>query len=109
MQTIYRFKEGMIINCSLKRSNPSEVKFTWFSYNTPNCGEKSQNLTEISFLRLDSQLKSIMKYQCRAKNAAGSASKIIVVFKSAEDNSKSPNRNCRLNYACHKNMLDYKL
>ncbi|CAB3997544.1 vascular endothelial growth factor receptor 2-like [Paramuricea clavata] len=92
MQTIYRFKEGMIINCSLKRSNPPEVKFTWYSCNTPNCGEKSQNLSEKSFLRLDSQPKSVMKYQCKVKNAAGSASEIIEVFKSA-GNSSIPNPN----------------
>jgi hypothetical protein len=101
MQTLYRFREGLLINCSLKRSNPAEVKYTWYSCNTPNCGEKSQNLTEKSFLRLDSQPKSVMKYQCRAKNAAGSASKIIVVFKSAENNSKSTKSNLQIE--------DYKL
>jgi hypothetical protein len=86
MQTLYRFREGLIINCSLKRSNPPEVKYTWYSCNTPNCAE---SLTEQSILRLDSQQKSVMKYQCKAKNAAGTASKIIEVFKSAENNSKS--------------------
>jgi hypothetical protein len=96
MQTLYRFREGLIINCSLKRSNPAEVKYTWYSCNTPNCCEKSQNLTEKSFLRLDSQLKSVMKYQCKAENAAGSASKIIEVFKSAENNSKSTKSNLQI-------------
>jgi hypothetical protein len=89
MENTHKYKEGLIINCSLKRSNPPEVKYTWYSCDTPNCRGKSQSLTEKSFLRLDSQPKSVMKYQCRAKNAAGYASKIIEVFKSAENNSKS--------------------
>ena len=88
MRTIDRFKEGLIINCSIKRSNPPEVNFTWYSCNTPNCAGKSRSLTKQSFLRLDSQPMSVMKYQCKAKNAAGSASKIIEVFKSAENKSK---------------------
>jgi hypothetical protein len=91
MEKTHEYKEGLIINCSLKRSNPPEVNYTWYSCNTPNCSGKSQGLTEKSILRLDSQLKYVMKYQCRAKNAAGSASKIIEVVKSAENNSKSPN------------------
>jgi hypothetical protein len=102
MQTTYRFKKGLIINCSLKRSNPPEVKYTWYSCNTPKCAE---SLTEKSFLRLDSQLKSVMKYQCKARNAAGSASKIIEVFKSAENNSKSIKSKlqiqlCAIQYMC---------
>ena len=63
----------MIIDCTLKRSNPPEVKFTWYSCNTPTCGEKSQSLTKKSILQLDSQPKSVMKYKCKAKNAAGAA------------------------------------
>jgi hypothetical protein len=89
MKTLYIFKVGLIINCSLKRCNPPEVNYTWYSCNTPNCGGTSQSLTETSILRLDSQPKSVMRYQCKAKNAAGSASKLIEVVKLAENNSKS--------------------
>jgi hypothetical protein len=102
MPTLYRFREGLIITCSLKRSNPAEVEYTWYSCNTPKCAE---SLTKQSILRLDSQPKSVMKYQCKAKNAAGSASKTIEVFKYAGNNSKSikmklQTQLCAIQYIC---------
>jgi hypothetical protein len=97
MGKLYILKKGMIIDCTLKRSNPPEVKFTWYSCNTPTCGEKSQSLTKKSILQLDSQPKSVMKYKCKAKNAAGSASEIIEVFKSAENISKSTKSKLHIN------------
>ncbi|CAB3994903.1 Fibroblast growth factor receptor 2 [Paramuricea clavata] len=89
MEKTHGYKEGLMINCSLKRSNPPEVNYTWYLCDTTNCLRKSQSLAEKSILRIYSQTKSVMTYKCKATNAAGSASKIIEVLKSGEINSKS--------------------
>ncbi|CAB4034935.1 ---NA---, partial [Paramuricea clavata] len=77
MEKIYRYREGMMIECTLKRSNPPEVNYNWYSLDTT-----IWKLTEkLPILRLDSQSKLDMKYKCRAENTVGSTSKIIEVVK----------------------------
>ena len=81
MEKTHRYKKGMTIECTLKRSNPPEVNYTWYSLNTINW-----KLTEkLPILRLESQSKSVMVYKCKAENTAGSTSEIINVLK-AKDN-----------------------
>ena len=64
----------MIINCTLKRVNPPEVNYTWYSCDTANCGKdiakwkpESRNYS----LRIANQIKAEMKYRCIAINVAG--------------------------------------
>ena len=78
----------MVINCTLKKEvNPREVNYTWFSCDSANCDKVSDS----SLLRLNSIQKTEMKYQCRAKNDAGSANISIEVFKTERSNSKCNN------------------
>ena len=78
---IYVFKKGITIKCKLKNPrevNPPVVTYTWFSCDSGNCGNvemKSQSLI------LNSLPRPNMKYQCMAKNAAGSGSTTIHVVR----------------------------
>ena len=75
-EKMHIFKKGMIINCtlSLKRVNPPEVNYTWYSCDTATC---SKDIAKWKFesrsysLRIDNQVKAEMKYRCKVSNAAG--------------------------------------
>ncbi|CAB4031722.1 ---NA---, partial [Paramuricea clavata] len=88
MDKTYKFQKGTVIDCAIKRANPPEVNYTWYSCDIPICSERSWKFVKkYPTLQLASQLKPDMKYKCEAKNAAGTASKIIDVFKPVENTS----------------------
>ena len=77
----------MVINCTLKKEvNPREVNYTWFSCDSANCDKE---VSDSSLLRLNSIQNPEMKYQCRAKNDAGSANISIEVFETERSNVNS--------------------
>ena len=78
MEKRHRYRKGMTIECTLKRSNPPEVNYTWYY----SLDATNWKLTEkLPILRLESQSKSVMVYKCKAENTAGSTSEIINVLK----------------------------
>ena len=74
----------MIINCSLKNAKevePRHVNYTWSSCDNDNCNDKANWRLKLKSysLKLNSQTREMMKYQCTAKNAAGQDSKVIKI------------------------------
>ena len=84
MKSAYKFKQGMVINCSLaneKEVCPPEVNYTWISCENGICNENTTKFRSESYsIRLDKLATAIMMYQCMASNTAGSDYKTTDVF-----------------------------
>lgn len=84
----------MIINCTLKRANPSEVNYTWYLCDAAKCdGNNSAHWklkSKMYSLKIDTQMKTEMKYRCVARNVVGKdESSTITVQMSRKVNNTS--------------------
>ena len=84
----------MIINCTLKRANPSEVNYTWYLCDAVKCDDSNsvhwKLKSKMYSLKIDTQMKTEIKYRCVARNVAGKdESSTITVQMSRKVNNTS--------------------
>ncbi|XP_028407243.1 fibroblast growth factor receptor 2-like [Dendronephthya gigantea] len=97
LEKLHVFEKGMNINCNIKRANPPEVTYTWYSCGTGKCGESNAEWNfelQNSSLRLETQAVSKIRYRCVAKNTAGQdQAETTVLFKSSNNIDTKSSKN----------------